>query len=119
MSRRGRKQAHDAAWLKRAAKRDLDAGSNDDRRWFKNHIGRNHRIREPIGTAERMVSAAQVPPGFTPVILLRQVEPGSRFRSSFGWPPSEPLPLNAEQVGEMLFRIIFTGADVTIVDLRR
>ena len=53
------------------------------------------------------------------MILVRQVEPGSRFRASFGWPPSEPLPLNAEQVGEMLFRIIFTGADVTIVDLSR
>jgi hypothetical protein len=95
-----------------AAWSDLDAGATDDRAWFKRHVGRNHRIRKPIGSEGLFIEPRR---GFKPMIVDNQLEPGMRLRMAFGWRRCEPL-LNAEAVGERLFWSAVEGAHVTIVE---
>jgi hypothetical protein len=90
----------------------LDAGSADDREWFKRHIGRNHRLRKPIGAERLLFEPGR---GFKPMIVVKQLEPGQRGRVPFGWRKGEPL-LNAESVAERVFWLAVEGANVTIVE---
>ena len=50
-----------------------------------------------------------------PMVLVRQLEPGSRGQIPFTWRRGEPLP-NVEAVSERLFWALVTGADVTILE---
>jgi hypothetical protein len=82
-----------------AARGDLVAASIDDREWFARHFGRNHRSRRPIGGERPLVSA---PPGFKAMVVVRQLESGSRGRIPFAWHRGEPL-LNSEATAKQLF----------------
>jgi len=95
-----------------AAWSDLDAGSTNDRAWFARHIGRNHRIRKPIGSEHLFVEHRH---GFKPMIVVKQIEPGMRLRMAVCWRRGEPL-LNGEAWGERLFASAIEGAHVPIVE---
>lgn len=54
------------------------AWKRDDARWFEQNPGRTHRARVPFpGEIEVEV---EPPTGSVPIVLVRQVEPGSRLR---------------------------------------
>jgi hypothetical protein len=91
---------------------NLDAGPVDDRAWFARHIGRNHRIRKPIG-AERLLLTPSA--GFKPMVVVKQIEPGTRMRVPFSWRRGAVL-LNAEAIAERLFWSAVEGAHVTILE---
>jgi hypothetical protein len=90
---------------------DLDGGSADDRAWFERHVGRNHRIRKRIG-GERLLDGPRH--GFKPMVVAKQIEPGTRLRVGFYWRRGEPL-LNSEAVAERLFQLAVEGKRVVIV----
>lgn len=75
-----------------------DKGCANDSDWFGRHHGRNHRIRPPIG-GERD-SLPPGPPKCTPIIVVRQLEPGARVRVQC-WVKSRPL--NSEALARRLF----------------
>jgi hypothetical protein len=55
---------------------------DDDRIWFERNPKRAHRARLPFpGEADQEV--AEVPAGWALVLLLRQVEPGTRLKAGF------------------------------------
>jgi hypothetical protein len=56
--------------------------TDDDRNWFAQNQERSHRARMPFpGEADK--EAAGTPAGHALIVLLRQVEPGSRIRAGF------------------------------------
>jgi hypothetical protein len=75
----------------------------DDRIWFERNPQRSHRVREPFpGEAEQPPPAVA---GHTLIVLVRQVEPGSRIRRGF-YLNSELLPVpDSEAIAHMLFDI--------------
>jgi hypothetical protein len=83
----------------------LADGSDDDRSWFKNHVGRNHRIRKALGTERLMVEPRR---GFRAMVAVKQLAPGDRIRAPFGWRKGEPL-LNSEACAERMFQAAFGG----------
>jgi hypothetical protein len=88
----------------------LEAGTIDDRAWFARHVGRNYRIRKPIGGERKTIPLR---PGFERHVLVRQAAPGQRLRMPLWWRRGEPL-LNSEAWGEQLFWSAIEGAHVTI-----
>src|SRR5262245_44264652 len=54
--------------------------THDDREWFERNPKRAHRARMPF-PSEVDEQAAQTPAGHALIVLVRQVEPGSRLRS--------------------------------------
>jgi hypothetical protein len=94
---------------------DIEHGADDDREWFARHHGRNHRLRKPIGVSEHLV-APRVD-GARAIVLVRQVEPGSRCRAFSA--VRGPMPLNSEAVAERLFDRAIDGAEVTLVERYR
>jgi hypothetical protein len=54
---------------------------DDDRAWFKQNRERSHRARMPF-PGEFDEGAAKTPAGHVALILVRQVEPGSRIRGA-------------------------------------
>jgi hypothetical protein len=77
---------------------------NDDRVWFEKNPSRAHRLRPPF-PGEMDETAAETPAGCELLVLVRQVEPGSRMRAGlhFGvdW---LPLP-DHEAVAHALFEV--------------
>jgi hypothetical protein len=64
---------------------DFEAVTEADRRFFKRHPGRSHRIRHTsmaeLAQAERVDHALDAPfPGFRWFTVIRQVTPGARVR---------------------------------------
>ena len=55
-------------------------GIERDRAWFERHHGRNHYFRSPIGGEAASLEGG--PPGWLPIIVVRQVEPGARIRAA-------------------------------------
>jgi hypothetical protein len=55
-------------------------GIKRDRAWFERHHGRNHYFRSPIGGETASLEGG--PPGWLPIIVVRQVEPGARIRAA-------------------------------------
>jgi hypothetical protein len=82
-------------------------GIEDDRGWFARHIGRNHRIRKPIG-GERGAGGAP-PPGFIELIIVKQIRPGERVRAPCFWRRSAMVPLNSERNAAEMFEIAIDG----------
>jgi hypothetical protein len=76
-------------------------GLQDDKRWFRNHHGRNHRIRKPLG-GERNVPP-RVARGATRLVVVRQVRPGARIRLDLEWVGE--LPLNSEVSAASIFAV--------------
>ena len=91
---------------------DFAAGSADDRAWFERHHGRNHRLRKPIGGEYLLVRPSR---GFKPMVVVKQLEPGSRVRAPFGWRRGEPSD-QRRSVAERLFWLNVADRDVTLVD---
>jgi hypothetical protein len=94
---------------------DLDAGSADDRAWFKRHVGRNHRIRKATAAERRYTSPG---PGNRLMIVIGQIEPRVSISVPFGLPRGEPL-LNAEAIAKRVFEEVFESTLKTILEHRR
>jgi hypothetical protein len=77
---------------------------DDDRTWFKQHPTRSHRVRMPFpGEADKEV--AKTPAAQTLIMLLKQVEPGSRLKTGF-FLNADLLPVpDDEAVAHTLFEI--------------
>jgi hypothetical protein len=54
----------------------------DDRIWFEENPKRSHRARMPFA-GEDCLSDAKVLPGCAPIVLVRQIKPGTRMRRGF------------------------------------
>ena len=55
--------------------------TSDDRDWFERNQERSHRARMPF-PGELDEEAAKTPAGHALIVLVRQVEPGSRLRAA-------------------------------------
>jgi hypothetical protein len=55
---------------------------DDDREWFEQNRERSHRARMPFPD-EADEEAAKAPAGHTLILLVRQVEPGTRLKAGF------------------------------------
>jgi hypothetical protein len=76
---------------------------DDDRKWFERNPSRAHRMRLPF--AGETDDEAEAPVGHTRVMLVRQVEPGARRRTSF-YLRSDLLQLpDIEGVAHALFEL--------------
>jgi hypothetical protein len=74
---------------------------SNDRQWFEQNPGRTHRARMPFPDE----IDKETPVGYAPVMLIRQVEPGSRLRSKFFLHTSLlPLP-DDEALAHALFDV--------------
>ncbi len=77
---------------------------DDDREWFKKNPMRSHRTRMPfIGESDK--ESAKAPAGHIFIILIRQVEPGSRVRVGF-YLNADWLPVpDDEAIAHTIFEI--------------
>ena len=77
---------------------------NDDRGWFEQNPEPAHRLRMPFpGEADE--EAAEVPPGHALIVLLRQVEPGTRLKAGF-YLNAGLLPVpDVEAIAHALFEV--------------
>ena len=88
---------------------------DDDRIWFEQNPTRAHRMRPPF-PGEYDAEALDSPPGHVLIVLVRQVEPGSRIRPGF-YLGNDLLPLpDDEAVAHALFEVA-TGAEVMPPDV--
>jgi hypothetical protein len=65
----------------------------DDRNWFEQNPKRSHRMRAPLPGE---LDGVEIPADRVPIVLVRQVAPGSRIRGvlHFGDGALLPLPIN-------------------------
>jgi hypothetical protein len=56
-----------------------DHAIDDDRQWFKNNPGRQHRIMPPL-PGELVISPAPPRPDHELIVVVREVRPGARLR---------------------------------------
>jgi hypothetical protein len=78
---------------------------DDDRAWFERNPSRAHRVRMLFpGEADK--EATKAPAGHTLIVMLRQVEPGTRLKAGFYF-NTELLPLlpDDEAVAHALFEV--------------
>jgi hypothetical protein len=77
---------------------------SDDRAWFERNPSRAHRVRMPFpGEADK--EAAETPAGHALILLLRQVEPGTRIKVGFHL-NAELLPVpDDEAIAHALFEV--------------
>jgi hypothetical protein len=76
----------------------------DDRAWFERNPQRAHRVRMPF-PGEAGDAAEKTPAGHAMIILVRQIEPGSRLRHSF-YLNADLLPVpDDEAVAHALFEV--------------
>jgi hypothetical protein len=88
---------------------------DDDRIWFEQNPMRAHRMRLPF-SGEYDAEALDAPPGHVLIVLVRQVEPGSRIRPGF-YLDSDLLPVpDDEAAAHALFEVV-TGAEVMPPDV--
>jgi hypothetical protein len=82
---------------------------DDDRTWFQQNPRRAHLMRAPF-PGELDGKVPNPPASYTPLVLLRQVEPGTRLKAVLYLPPGQllPLPMNeveAEAISHAWFEI--------------
>jgi hypothetical protein len=75
-------------------------GADNDRAWFASHVGRDYRIRPPIGRERKL--KPRTPRGWRRWIVTKQVAPGARIRLSFFALADDP-PWNAEGIARQIF----------------
>jgi hypothetical protein len=77
---------------------------DDDREWFEQNRERSHRARMPFpGECDEEI--AKTPAGHALILLVRQVEPGSRLKAGFYLSAHlQPLP-DHEAVAHALFEV--------------
>ena len=77
---------------------------SDDRDWFERHQGRSHRARMPF-PSELDEEVAKTPAGHALIMLVRQVEPGSRIRPRY-YLGNDLLPVpDGEATAHALFEV--------------
>lgn len=91
----------------------LEAAAENDRLWFENNVGRNYRIRMPIGGEREFLPEKD--PGNSWIMIVRQIRPGVRFKVVLEVTGS--LPLNSESVAVELFKLCRRAtAEVSLVE---
>jgi hypothetical protein len=87
---------------------------DDDRTWFEQNPRHTHRIRAPF-PGELDGKVPKPPASYTPLVLLRQVQPGSRLKAVLYLPPGQllPLPMNEAEVEAVMHTLfeIATGRE--------
>ena len=78
--------------------------TSDDRDWFEWNQKRSHRARMPF-PGELDEEAAKTPAGHALIVLVRQVEPGSRPRAAFYLNADLPPTADDEGVAQALFDV--------------
>jgi hypothetical protein len=87
---------------------------DDDRIWFEQNPRHTHRIRAPF-PGELDGKVPKPPASYTPLVLLRQVKPGSRLKAVLYLPFGQllPLPTNEAEVEAVMHTLfeIATGRE--------
>jgi hypothetical protein len=78
--------------------------TSDDRDWFERNQERSHRARMPF-PGELDEEAAKTPAGHALIVLVRQVEPGSRLRAAFYLNADLRTTADDEGVAQTLFDV--------------
>lgn len=92
----------------------------DDAAWFKSHPERSHRMR-PLLEGEAAAAGVPIPKGAIPAnhrveILVRQVEPGKRIRTSFCRNIAIDIP-DQEEIIHAIFDAVASAREGQVIDL--
>ena len=88
------------------------AWKSDDRKWFEAHPDRSHRVRMPYPNETPKTIIA--PAGYELILMLRQVEPGSRVKCG-GFLKREILPVpDIEAIAHAFFDLFISSDDQPI-----